>query len=824
MHSIQRVRTNLYAALSGTALSQAIAGVAQVMIVRTLGVDGYGRYTLLYAWLAIVAAVMGAGLDMWLLDSVSRQPNLLRRSLGRIVFTKLSIGLLCLGVMWGSGWNSALDPWLLSIGFVAVSADSLSATLWQSLRALGHHRTVAILQSVAMGLLLTGVLAGAAHSVGILLALQATVAVVMLVVAGVAVWRHMPVATTTAALLLRHGVPFVISDVLAQLYTYSSTLLLGGMASMSAVGVFRGAWSLIGYSFVVPAVIFTNTLPQLNAPNPPAIRQKIITTAAGLLGLYAVGMGLFAWLGAPLLLPWLYGPSYQASAQMVGQLALVPLAKAGSFLGVLLLVHQKRLRVRIGIQAVVVVSLWLTAPWLIAQMGIQGAIQSQLFCEGLLAVGYLVSGLVLMALPRQRAWPPQRIYVSNMHGVANVGDLAIHQQQIQRLVYCFPTAHITLAYHDQVGAQRVFPHQQVVTGLSHWVYADNGQIAPLLTRIRRTMLWLCAIPLLRWGVVPRWGLSAGERATLQALANADVVYASGGGYLYDTHRRGGLGRVLSWDWYLLADMLTAIAIGCPLVLLPQSFGPCHNPWFRRALIWVIRHAQRVYARESLSSAWLSRHGIVHRSAPDCAWGMIQTVPIVPHTPPILGITVINWGAQSQGFTGQQAYETVMTQVITHYLNQGWQVQLFVQCHEANPSWDDGQMAQRIAQRINHPAVHLMPFIADPTALQQAYAQLDCLLTTRLHGAILRLGTGQSAVVIGYLPKAQGIMADMGLGAWCLDIDTATPNDIIVAIDSRAAQLPLITTALPTIGAAQQLLWDEWIHENPGITQQATALR
>ena len=81
MHNIQRVRTNLYAALSGTALSQAIAGVAQVMIVRTLGVDGYGRYTLLYAWLAIVAAVMGAGLDMWLLDSVSRQPNLLRRSL-----------------------------------------------------------------------------------------------------------------------------------------------------------------------------------------------------------------------------------------------------------------------------------------------------------------------------------------------------------------------------------------------------------------------------------------------------------------------------------------------------------------------------------------------------------------------------------------------------------------------------------------------------------------------------------------------------------------------------------------------------------------------
>lgn len=814
MHSIQRVRTNLYAALSGTALSQAIAGVAQVMIVRTLGVADYGRYTLVYAWLAIVAAVMGAGLDMWLLDSVSRQPALLRRSVGQIVIIKISIGLGCIGVIWYGGWGGLPDPWLLTLGFMAVCADSLSATLWQGLRALGQHRTVAILQSVAMGLLLTGVIAGAAHDIARLLTLQATIAAGMLLVAGICVGQLMPHATPSTTVSLRHGVPFVVSDVLAQLYTYSSTLLLGGMASASAVGVFRGAWSLIGYSFVVPAVIFTTTLPQLNDPNPPAIRKKIIATAAGLLALYAIGMGLFAWLGAPLLLPWLYGPSYQASAQMIGQLALVPLAKAGSFLGVLLLVHQKRLGVRIGIQAKVVTSLWLTAPWLIAQTGIQGAIQSQVFCEGFLAVGYLVSGVVLMRLPRQRVWPPHRIYVSNMHGVANVGDLAIHQQQIQRLTACFPTAHITLAYQDQVGAQRTFPNHQIVNGLSHWVYADAGRIAPLLTRIRRTMVWLCAIPFLRWGIVPRWGLHEGERASLQAIADADVVYASGGGYLYDTHSRGGLRRVLSWDWFLLADMLMAITIGCPLVLLPQSFGPCHNPWLRRMLVWVTHRAQRVYARESLSSAWLSRHGVAHQLAPDCAWGMIATRPLTTNTPPMLGITAINWGAQSHGFAGQQTYERMLTQVISHYLNHGWQVQLFVQCHEANPRWDDGQVAQRIAQRVNHPAVRVMPFLADPTALQHAYAQLDCLLTTRLHGAILRLGTGQPTVVIGYLPKAQGIMHDLGLADWCLDIGTATAVDIIAAIARCNDQLPRITAGLSKITNAQRLFWEEWVAANP----------
>jgi polysaccharide pyruvyl transferase WcaK-like protein len=116
---------------------------------------------------------------------------------------------------------------------------------------------------------------------------------------------------------------------------------------------------------------------------------------------------------------------------------------------------------------------------------------------------------------------------------------------------------------------------------------------------------------------------------------------------------GGLWRVLSWDWFLLADMLMAIAIGCPLVLLPQSFGPCHNLWFRRVFIYVARRAQRVYARESLSSAWLSQHGITHHIAPDCAWSMIAPIPTTTNTPPILGITAINWGAQAHGFTGQQ---------------------------------------------------------------------------------------------------------------------------------------------------------------------------
>ena len=79
------------AVLSSTAVGQILAGVAQVLIVRTLGVSGYGQYALLYAWLAVASALLGAGLDTWLLDSQSRQHAILGSAVRRILTIKISV-------------------------------------------------------------------------------------------------------------------------------------------------------------------------------------------------------------------------------------------------------------------------------------------------------------------------------------------------------------------------------------------------------------------------------------------------------------------------------------------------------------------------------------------------------------------------------------------------------------------------------------------------------------------------------------------------------------------------------------------------------------
>jgi colanic acid/amylovoran biosynthesis protein len=284
-------------------------------------------------------------------------------------------------------------------------------------------------------------------------------------------------------------------------------------------------------------------------------------------------------------------------------------------------------------------------------------------------------------------------------------------------------------------------------------------------------------------------MTSAERHTFTTLITADLVCASGGGYLYDLPSSRPWWHLISWDIWLCADMLVAVIWHRPLVLLPQSIGPLHNRPFRMLIRWILLRAHVVYVRESSSMHILDSLGVPYQQAPDFAWGLSGTPPVPPSRQPTLGITPIDWGQQSGQPTLQHAYESALIAVAEQLYRRGWHIQLFSQCTDQTPGWDDTIAVKRIALQI--PFATVMPVVATPTELQHQYAQLTCLLSTRLHGALLRFAMGQSAVVIAYQPKAIGIMHDNGLAAWCIPIDTITPEAIIAAIDSHLNQIPII---------------------------------
>ncbi len=796
--SLNRWGVHIGAVLSSTAVGQIMAGVAQVLIVRALGVSGYGQYALLYAWLAVASALLGAGLDTWLLDSQSRQHATHGSTVRRILTIKTSVWLV-FGVI-AVVWIPNLPAQIVAIGLIAVLVDSLSATGFQVLRAQNRHPLVASIQLLAPVMLLTGVLSGAATGLLSIVLLQLAVACTTAVCVGWFVWRHIVSAEQAT---LAGALPFVISDICAQLYTQSTTILVGSMMLSSAVGVYRGAWSLVGYSFIVPAVLFQTTLPHLNAQKEPRARRLLLRRTLLLMLIYALSMGIFVVYGAPWVLPLLYGESFRPSAVLLPAFAWVPFFKALSFSGVLILLMEGQIRRRIIVQILVVTVVWATAPWLIAQGGIAGAVSAQLLSEGVLGVGYLLIAARSLRLTETPVWPPRRIVISHLHGSGNVGDAAIHQAQYDLIKTLFPTAHITVAAALPATLQRAFADATIVRCIHGWVFADDGTIAPLATRARRTIALMCAVLLGRWGIRARWLLDDTERASLEAVRNADVVYASGGGYLYDEPTAHPLRRLLGWDLWVVADLLIARAWQRPLVLLPQSIGPCTNRPFVAVLRWLLRQADRIYARDSATSALLHQWRIAHRIAPDMAW-YAETTHVADQTPSrqlVLGVVALDWGAQYPSFRGQTAYEDALVTTIEHFATHGWRIQLYSQCREANPAWDDRLVTQRIALRAAC-TVEIMPDITDPTTLAHAYAALDAMVATRMHAAILRMRSGGSCVVIGYLPKTAALMQDLGVADWHVPISAVDAATLCALVERRADQIPILMRATTQIRTEQ----------------------
>ena len=128
-------------------------------------------------------------------------------------------------------------------------------------------------------------------------------------------------------------------------------------------------------------------------------------------------------------------------------------------------------------------------------------------------------------------------------------------------------------------------------------------------------------------------------------------------------------------------MLLAIIAGKPLYLLPQSF------WTILASTGKIVYSLFVYARlvmvrEKVSAEYLSSCGIPEKRfavLPDmafafqastrpaaCEWYVGQGIR-AGIDGPLLGLTIMDWGAQSSDYPGQVSYETIMASAIRHFI-------------------------------------------------------------------------------------------------------------------------------------------------------------
>ncbi|MGB9620616.1 MAG: polysaccharide pyruvyl transferase family protein [Armatimonadota bacterium] len=275
-----------------------------------------------------------------------------------------------------------------------------------------------------------------------------------------------------------------------------------------------------------------------------------------------------------------------------------------------------------------------------------------------------------------------------------------------------------------------------------------------------------------------WG-TAQQRSLLAAYYDADLVLSCGGGNFY-AHRP--LSPAFIWA---LLSLAFALALRKPVAMLPQSFGPVAGFAQQMLARWTFSRVRLIMVRESRAGSFLREVLRVKTPIvllPDMAFelsvGVANERVIGPASQRQIGVTAIDRGAQDPNFGGQLGYEEALCVLLTRLARERHaRIHVFCQCFGPSSDQDDRPVARRLYQQLRQNGLDATLHIEfrDAVEIITAYSQLDMIVGTRMHTGIFALSSGVPVLLIGYQPKACGMMTALGFERYCCDIKDANAN-------------------------------------------------
>jgi len=365
----------------------------------------------------------------------------------------------------------------------------------------------------------------------------------------------------------------------------------------------------------------------------------------------------------------------------------------------------------------------------------------------------------------------------NVHSDRNAGDLALSRVTIHQLETNFPDNQITLSMNDPNSYKGELP---TIGSFFTWVL--KGETWNLFR-----LAWLgpaTLIPVLTWRLSgrPWFGVTPKKlQDIMRVYLNADLVVSTAGGFFRST----GKGLTFLITAY---SMVLALLAGKPLYIFPQSIGPFNSWWERQLAHCLYTRARIVMVREPISIENLLACGIPKDKClllPDVAFGFkgatkeaaqqwLESQNIdCSNDRPLLGMTIMDWGASNPNFRRQDTYEDAMIAAIRIFVYKyRGKVLLLPQTWGPSKADDDRIVARRVAKRIPelYNSVMVIEEPLSPDLLQAVFGEMDLTIGTRMHSNIFSVTRGVPAIPIGYLHKSLGIAQIAGLDEWVIDIE------------------------------------------------------
>ena len=334
-----------------------------------------------------------------------------------------------------------------------------------------------------------------------------------------------------------------------------------------------------------------------------------------------------------------------------------------------------------------------------------------------------------------------------------------------------------------------------------------------------------------------------NNAIVRLVQSADaVIDASGGDSFTDLY---GTTRFKN----IIAPKRLALSLGCPLILLPQTYGPFKSPRNARMARSLVDKATLAYARDQDSydgmKALLGRRFDPqrHRLGVDLAFGLRATEPreLEPGVcqalnnrgeRPLIALNVSGLltneaKAAKQRFSLAADYRALITNLVGTLLeNTDAYILLLPHVQAPTGHYESDLDACRavvnaLPDRCQAAARRRVSTVSQPydaTELKWLIAHTDWLCGTRMHSTIAALSTGTPACALAYSLKTRGVFETCGVGEAvadlrCLSTDAALER-VMRTWQNRASLAHTIATELPKVLARSREQLNEMVGALP----------
>lgn len=367
-----------------------------------------------------------------------------------------------------------------------------------------------------------------------------------------------------------------------------------------------------------------------------------------------------------------------------------------------------------------------------------------------------------------------KILITNAYSARNKGDAGIILGMIRDLTARenFRDAQIAVSSADFPGDRDRYPCR-VVPSLnsvcrSYGGYAFLRQLLFLAVVRPLTMLWAFVYRVFG----KRLGVPAPLREMLDAYADADLIIAAGGGYLYTRSLfRGNVVLLMALHSFLLGRML-----GRPVVLYSQSIGPFASIIQEWIVVRALRRTQMIILREDASSDLLRDWRLpvpLHRGV-DAAF-LVEPEPLETDLLPenedrmLVGMTVRSWFRRP---SAQKQYEKTLASFVDWLVAEHKADVVFVpQVTHTQARDDDRVVARRIAGRTSNAlAVRVIEQELSAGQIKTLCGRMRFFVGTRMHSNIFALSMGVPTMAIGYQPKTEEIMGELDASEYVVSVE------------------------------------------------------